>query len=109
MKEETKFPARLRSAMAKKKMLQKDLCKATGINKSTLSLYVAGKRHATDYNMFLIAQALDVDIAWLMGYSDEPEAEKPVTKKQELIAKIEFLTEGECEKMINFIRDFLGK
>lgn len=108
MKEETKFPQRLRLAMEQRKMTQAELCKKTGINKSTLSLYASGKRHATDYNMFEIAKALHVEITWLMGYTDENSDFGPTPYRDELTRMIQTMDEDSCKKAIKFINDFIN-
>ncbi len=95
--------------MNMRKIMQKDLCKITGINKSTLSLYVAGKRHATDYNMYILAKALNVDLEWLMGYSDNDGITKRTTRHDELAKLVNEMTEDECEKLIGFIHEFFRK
>ncbi len=105
MGNETKFSERLRETLKKKGLKQNDLAKLTGINKSTISFYYWGKRHATDYNMYIIAKALNVDIRWLMGYEDESDERKP-TKKEELMDKIQNLTEEQAEAFLGLLEKF---
>lgn len=66
------FNDRLKEAMSMRHMTQGDLCKQTGIPKSAMSQYVSGafkpKRERAD----IIADALNVSVAWLMGYTNVP-------------------------------------
>jgi len=61
------FNARLKHAMDLRKTTQSELVKRTGISKSGISQYVSGEYEAKQDNIFLLAKALDVDPAWLMG------------------------------------------
>lgn len=45
-----------------------DIVRKTGINKSTLSHYINGKRVAAQNQLALISDAYGIDPAWLMGY-----------------------------------------
>lgn len=58
---------RLREAMALRGYKQADLVEKTGINKGALSCYISGKYNPKQNNIYLLANALDVNEAWLMG------------------------------------------
>lgn len=58
---------RLREAMALRGYKQADLAEKTGINKGALSCYISGKYNPKQNNVYLLAKALDVSEAWLMG------------------------------------------
>ena len=45
-----------------------DIVRKTGINKSTLSNYINGKRTPVQDQLSLIADPYGIDPAWLMGY-----------------------------------------
>lgn len=47
---------------------QADLIKRTGIPKSSMSMYVSGQRKPPQNKLTVIAEAYNVDEAWLMGY-----------------------------------------
>jgi transcriptional regulator with XRE-family HTH domain len=47
---------------------QVDIVEKTGIDKVTISLYFSGNRVPKHENIMLIADAYNVDPAWLMGY-----------------------------------------
>lgn len=45
-----------------------ELCNRTGMNKSTLSYYLSGKREPRQVQLSMLADPFGVDPAWLMGY-----------------------------------------
>lgn len=46
-----------------------ELCRRTGISKSTMSAYINGRNAPNANRLHLIAVALDVQEAWLLGYN----------------------------------------
>ena len=80
---------RLSMALNIKGMKQSDLCQSTKIPKSAVSQYVSGAFEPKQDRIYLMAKALNVSEAWLMGYDVPMEREKnsPSDKEQ--------LTEGE--------------
>ena len=73
---------RIRKALSIRNMRQADLCEKAGISKSTLSEYLKGRYVPKQDKTFLIAQALNVDPVWLMGYDVPMEKQaQPETKK----------------------------
>lgn len=85
---------RIAKALSIRGMKQSELCEKTKIPKSAISQYVSGAFEPKQDRIFLIAQALDVDPVWLMGY------DVPMEKTSEINAKKgspveQQLTEGE--------------
>lgn len=64
----TEFHIRLQQAMDMRKINQTELCEKAGIPKSAMSQYISGAFKPKQKRTYLLAQALDVDEAWLMGY-----------------------------------------
>lgn len=60
---------RLKEAMALRDMKQSDLVRTTGIDKSSISLYVSGKYSPKGDKLYKLAMALDVSSAWLSGFN----------------------------------------
>lgn len=58
---------RLKEGMSLRGLRQADIVEKTGINKGTLSSYISGRYQPKQNNIFLLAKALDVNEAWLMG------------------------------------------
>lgn len=72
---------RIRQGLAIRNMSQKDLCEKTGIPKSAMSQYCSGTFSPKQKRTMLIAQALDVSEAWLMGY-DVPMERNPTAEEK---------------------------
>ena len=73
------FKDRLRVAMERKGITQRELSNLTGIPESSISEYRKGKNKAAQRNTYKIAKALDVNIVWLMGLSDDIDAHKTIS------------------------------
>lgn len=58
---------RIKKAMDLRNMRQADLVEKTQISKGALSSYISGRYTPKQNNIYLIAKALDVSEAWLMG------------------------------------------
>lgn len=59
---------RLRKALNIRSMKQMELSEKTSIGKSAISQYLSGKVIPKQDKIYLMAKALDVNEAWLMGY-----------------------------------------
>ena len=79
---------RLKEAMRIANMKQTDLARATGLGKGGISNYVIGRYEPKSNIISVLAEALNVDPVWLMGYDVPMERKKPSPDKVEL-------TEGE--------------
>ena len=64
------FAQRLESVMKEKQLRQHELCRMTGISKSFISSYLAGRFSPKADKLALIAKALGVSEGWLMGYEN---------------------------------------
>ena len=62
------FAERLQQLMDYFGITRVEFLKRTGLDKSTLSLYMSGKRDARQDKVSLIADTYGVNPAWLMGY-----------------------------------------
>jgi Helix-turn-helix. len=60
---------RLKYAMELFQIKQTELVKVTGIDKGQLSSYLSGKYEPRQNNIFILAEALNVSEAWLIGYN----------------------------------------
>lgn len=80
---------RISYALNVRGMKQSELCIKTGIPKSAISQYISGEFKPKQDRVFLIAQALAVDEAWLMGY------DVPMERQKEVSLDKPELTEGE--------------
>lgn len=71
------FEKRLREALDLKSMTQSELSSRSGLSKSIISNYLSGRYKAKSQNLYLLAKALNVSEAWLMGFDVGPERELP--------------------------------
>ncbi|MFR0781307.1 MAG: helix-turn-helix domain-containing protein [Zhenhengia sp.] len=62
---------RLRKALNIRSMKQMELSEKTNIGKSAISQYLSGKVIPKQDKIYLMAKALNVNEAWLMGYDVE--------------------------------------
>jgi repressor LexA len=74
------FKDRLTEAMTLRGMRASELAKRTGLSKARISQYVNGKFIPKSDAILLIADALRVSSMWLMGKSEDMEAEAPRIK-----------------------------
>lgn len=63
----TKISERIKEAMGLRNLKQTDLVEKTGISKGALSSYLSGRYSPKQNNIYLLAKALSVNEAWLMG------------------------------------------
>lgn len=68
MSEKERLKYRLRQAMSYKGMSATELSRKTGITKSAMSYYLSGRSEPKANRLYVIAKALDVSEAWLLGY-----------------------------------------
>lgn len=85
--ERVELKERLREAMEKRGMRAVDLVEVTGIPKGTISYYLSGKTEPKADRLYIIAQALDINEAWLLGY-DVPMRRTDDQKKNDQLAKL---------------------
>ena len=78
---------RLKEALGMRQMRAIDLAEASGVPKSAISFYLAGKSKPKADRLYIIAQALNINEAWLLGY-DVPIERSPESKKNDQLAKL---------------------
>lgn len=59
---------RIREILSYYEISQSEFCRRTGLDKSTVSLYINGKREPMQDKIDLIARSFNLDPAWVMGY-----------------------------------------
>ena len=78
---------RLQQALDRKNWKAVDLVEATGVPKGAISYYLSGKSKPKADRLYVIAQALDISEAWLLGY-DVPMHRTDDQKKNDQLAKL---------------------
>ena len=63
----TTISDRIKLGMELRGLKQADIVERSGINKGALSCYISGKYQPKQNGIYLLAKALDVNEAWLMG------------------------------------------
>jgi transcriptional regulator with XRE-family HTH domain len=84
------FCERLKIASHVRKLKQVELCEKTGIKKSRMSQYFNGVFEPKQDGVYLLANALNVSEAWLMGYDVpmEPQIKSSKLTDNELAANV---------------------
>lgn len=72
------FQSRLKAGLDFRGMNQSELSKQSGVSKSSISRYISGAWEAKQDAVYLLAMALNVSEAWLMGYDVPMERSQPV-------------------------------
>lgn len=89
---------RIRKALSIRSMTQSELCRRTKIATSAMSEYIKGLYDPKQDKIYIMAQALNVDPVWLMGF------DVPMEKEDKKISHDELqLTEGE-KALIKLLR-----
>jgi transcriptional regulator with XRE-family HTH domain len=89
MKEKTRaaLKDRLQTAMNIKGIRAVDLVERTGVPKGAISYYLAGRSQPKADRLHVLAKALDVSEAWLLGY-DVPMARSAEQKKNDDLVQV---------------------
>lgn len=82
------FSNRLKTAMRIRNIKATELSVKTGIAKSSLSEYINGKYEAKQDGVYLLAKALNINEAWLMGLDVPMERQRVNEEIQELKGSI---------------------
>lgn len=83
---------RMKIAMNAKNMKAADLCERTGIPKSAMSYYLNGRSEPKTDRLYIIAKALDVSEAWLLGYDvamDRSQEQKDIDELAAMTARLQ--------------------
>ena len=98
------FKDRLRFAMDKNRLKAADLCRLTETPKSTMSQYLSGKREAKADKIFILAKALGVSEAWLLGYDvpmERTESQKRDDRLVQLVGRLR--SDDEFAKVVELL------
>lgn len=102
---------RIKEALTLRDMTQADLCRITGIGKSAMSQYVNGSFAPRQDRSLAIANALNVSVAWLMGFDVPMERETPAIAfddgLREVIENYQSMTPDNRSRLLELSRLFL--
>lgn len=104
---------RIGEALKAKGMRPSALCRAAHIPQSSLSLYLSGSYEPKQDRVYAMASALNVDVAWLLGYDvpmgtfasnikeeTETVSEELTQKERQLLELFRLLTDEEQELVL---------
>jgi len=97
---------RLSQALSIKNITQTELCKRTGIPKSAMSQYIKGNFEPKQDRIYLIAKALNISEAWLMGYDVSMHREENAKKTGIKIPVLGLVRAGIPMDAVEYIIDY---
>ena len=97
---------RLSQALSIKNITQTELCKRTGIPKSAMSQYIKGNFEPKQDRIYLIAKALNISEAWLMGYDVSMHKEENIKKTGIKIPVLGLVRAGIPMDAVEYIIDY---
>ena len=103
----TQFINRLKAVMAEHKITQTELAKRTGIRQSSISDWLNNRYEPKQDKVYILANALSVSPAWLLGYDDSniPPAEYLRTRPgaRMLFSAAKDISKEDMEKAVEYI------
>lgn len=98
-----KFKDRLSEAMRSKGYSQSELARRSGVGRNSISDYLKGKYEAKQDKIYLLAKALNVDEAWLMGMNTDKERKAKGQSFETIAAHLEGqLTDEEWDDVLRY-------
>lgn len=97
---------RLSQALSIKNITQTELCKRTGIPKSAMSQYIKGNFEPKQDRIYLIAKALNISEAWLMGYDVSMHREENTKKSGIKVPVLGLVRAGIPMDAVEYIIDY---
>ena len=97
---------RLSQVLSIKNITQTELCKRTGIPKSAMSQYIKGNFEPKQDRIYLIAKALNISEAWLMGYDVSMHKEENTKKTGIKIPVLGIVRAGIPMDAVEYIIDY---
>lgn len=102
---------RIYLALALNDMKPIELSEKTGISKSTISQYMSGYSKPKQDRIYLLAKALNVSEAWLLGYDVSSERKEPVPEYDPQIQEVTDLfcrlNQEQKQTVLNMLRSFV--
>lgn len=97
------FANRLKKALDRNNMTQSQLAKITNIDKSLISNYLSGNYNAKQDKLSLLADALNVNETWLMGYDVDANDDNSFDELELLFDKNKDILTDDDKEYIKFI------
>lgn len=102
------FKERLQESVNESGLSQAEIARNAHISRSLLNKYLSGASKAGNVPLYALAQALNVNVLWLMGY-DVPKREDDEHKqlKKEITDRLANLSNEQLKKIKRFIDEFI--
>ena len=102
------FNERLKEAVSESRLSQSEISRLSKVPRTSLNKYLAGVSKAGNVYLYSLAQVLNVDVLWLMGY-DVPKRESDEHRqlRRAVDEKLTHLSTENLSKVKRFIEEFL--
>lgn len=97
-----KFADRFAHALDLKNKTRAEISKETGISEGALSNYYHGRYEPNATNIYLIAKALNVSEAWLLGYDIIADGEESI-----LLERFSALSDKKKKMLMDYLKALL--
>ncbi len=106
-----KFSAKLKEAMASRKITAHQLSIATGISDSNISRYLKGTYAPKRNNIYLIARALQVNPLWLLCFSKDMDIPDYQSDQNRAVLKqlVDDMDGEQVAKTLSFVEEYIIK
>jgi transcriptional regulator with XRE-family HTH domain len=107
----TDFAHRLDEAMRNRRIRAYELSRISGISKSNISNYLSGNYKPNRDRTTQLANALQVNEMWLIGYDCKMERFELThdENKDDLLRAINSMSDDQIKKTLVFVRDYIIK
>lgn len=102
------FNERLKEAVSESNMSQSEISRLSGVPRTSLNKYLAGVSKAGNVYLYSLAQVLNVDVLWLMGYNvPKRESDEHRQLRRAIDDQLTHLSTENLSKVKRFIEEFL--
>ncbi len=104
------FNERLKEAVSESRLSQSEISRLSGVPRTSLNKYLAGVSKAGNVYLYSLAQVLNVDVLWLMGY-DVPKREdnEHIQLRKTINDKLTHLSTEQLSMVKRFIDEFIDR
>lgn len=98
---------RLRKALEDKGMSPQELANKSGVSKGSISLYLSGKNEPRTRNAGKMADVLEVEPMWLMGFDESiikasRTAQRLALYQKELMSRVDNMNDEQRKSLMDF-------
>lgn len=98
---------RLRKAMEAKNLTPQELSNKSGVSKGSISLYLSGQNEPRTRNAGKMAEVLEVEPMWLMGFDESiinasGTAQRLALYQKELMSRVDNMNDEQRKSLMDF-------